>query len=299
MKTAPIFFRIACGAMVSVACLACEASGAGGKYVGTWLRTRTLTTTGQGADEIELEKETWELEIRADGTFTEVHSKTNNPQSAPPEPREKRQGSWQVEDDGHLVLTGDWLDLDGPEMDSLNDVRDNLYTFTRRAMAFLDSSGDHLFVGPDVTYFTDWPHSESYVILYYDVDNSRLWRDSAVQLVDADGEVVQERIESVSFQVTGANECSGQYSLSENDQGSPTNLEGELETCTYWLEEGVTVEGVGGEEIQVQAVQFEYTVGGSTDVERESYIQAGDHFLEHRPGEQADALRNSAFVRVN
>ncbi len=284
------------GAAVLASVGSCDSSGGDPDWVGHWLRTRSLDVGNR------TQVERWYLEIETDGTFTEYHEETydvNDLEQYPFEAVEAREGTWQ-QDGENLLLTGDWLDFGGGDIGSLEDLAGSLYGYTRSAMMLFAREGDLLFLGPDVTHFTVWPHAESYTILYSDTGANRLWRRSSVELTDAAGQVLQRIDEELAFNVTGTSECTGELSLTVDDQSGVTQVNGPLTSCEYSVSDGVEVQDVGGSgTLTVQAVEFVYEAEGLGTLQREYFIQVGEHYLGYRPSEQAMALCNSAFVRVD
>ena len=283
-------------ALVALAGASCDDAGGGDELVGKWLRTRSLEVGTR------LEVERWRLEIKDDGTFVELHDETydaNDLDSYPYEMVDSRQGSWSKSDEDHITLTGEWLDFGGPEIESLGDLADSLYTFTREAMIATARDGRILLVGPDITYFTGWPHSESYSVMYNDQGNNTLWRTSFVELVDADGTVLQSVDESLTIQVAGDLTCSGEIELVESGQGGETQASGPLIDCTYTVSDAVEIQDTNDGVLSVQSVVFEYEANGLSGLQREHFIQVGEHYLGYNQSEQAMALKNSAFVRAD
>jgi len=270
----------------------CDDSGGGADWAGHWMRTRTLEPTSQ----LQV-VDRWHLVIGNDGTFTEYHERSDNLGQYPFEPREARKGTWR-KDGENLLLEGQWLQFGTQGIESLADLEGNLYAYRRSAMVALSPSGDMLLVGPDVTHFANWPYSESYSLMRFDAGANRLWRRSSVELRDASGEVLQGIDEELTFNVTGTGECSGQIALKNTDGSGTVETEGSLTSCGYVVSE-VEIEDVGGEgTLTLQAVVFNYEAEGLTGLKTEYFIAVGEHYLGYRSGEQAVALRNSAFVRV-
>lgn len=289
---------ISCLAGIALPALAgsCDSPGSDPDFVGRWQRTRTLEVGTR------VQAELWHLEISADGTFTEYHEETydlNDLEQYPFEPVEAREGTWQ-EDGENLLLTGSWLDFGGGDIGSLDDLAGSLYGYSRSAMMIFAREGDLLFLGPDVTHFTVWPHAESYTMLFSESGANRLHRRSFVELTDAAGEVLQRIDEELVFNVTGSTECSGEIALSGVDQGGTVAASGTLTHCEVAVSDGVEVKDVGGEgTLTVRAVEFVYEAPGLDTVQREYFVQVGEHYVGYRPSEQAVALSNAAFVRID
>lgn len=284
------------GAAVLACAGSCDSSGGEAAWVGRWMRTRSLEVGNR------VQVERWHLTIDADGTFTEYHEESfdvNDLEQHPFEAVEFREGTWRT-DDGNLLLQGEWLNFPGSGIDSLGDLEVNLFGYTRSAMMVFARDGDLLFLGPDVTHFTVWPHAESYTILYHESGANRLWRRSSVELTDAAGQVLQRIDEQLTFDVTGSAECTGELVLSSVDQSGTVTVDGPLTSCQVAVSDGVEIRDVEGTgTLTVQAVEFVYEAAGLGNLQREYFIQVGEHYLGYRPSEQAMALRNSAFVRVD
>jgi hypothetical protein len=275
-----------------VAAAGCEAEGGGPSDItGDWLRTRTLHVGNR------TEVDTWKITFNPDNTFVEVHMETDDLDNEPFVAQEARQGTYQVDAQGNVALTGEWLDMTVGEMNSLSDIGENLYGYSRQVMMIRAPGGDKMFLGPDVLTFSNWPYSQSYNLLYRDPETNTLRRQFSIELTDVNGEVVEHRTESYQFQVT-ATGCSGQYSLTHVLNETESQSSGPFTSCEYALTEAVEVEDVDGSIVQVQAVVFTYQADGLSGTEQEFYIAVGDHFLGYNPSEQATAIRNSAFVRV-
>jgi len=274
-----------------LAAAGCDEDSGESDVVGDWLRTRTLHVGNR------TEVDTWKITFNDDGTFTELHMETDDLDNDPFVAQESRQGNYQVDKNGNVALTGEWLDMTSGEVDSLGDLGENLYGYSRQVMMIRAPGGDKLFIGPDVLTFSNWPYSQSYNLMYKDPENNTLSRQFLIELKDVAGEVIEHRAESYQFQVT-ANGCSGQYSLTSILQGMEEQSSGPFTECQYALTEAVEVEDVDGSIVQVQAVVFTYEADGLTGTQQEFYIAVGDHYLGYNPSEQATAIRNSAFVRV-
>jgi hypothetical protein len=296
MRSSGIFLTIIIGCAAFGPTPGCDSSGGEDPWVGHWLRTRSLDVGNR------TQVDRWHLTIDADGTFTEYHEETydvNDLAQYPFEAVESREGTWRT-DEGNLLLEGEWLNFPGSGIDSLDDLEANLFGYTRSAMAIFAREGDLMFLGPDVTHFTVWPHAESYTILFSESGANRLWRRSRVELTDAAGQVLQRIDERLTFNVTGTSECSGELVLSSEGQSGTVTADGPLTFCEYAVSDAVEIQDIAGSgTLTVQAVEFRYEAAGLGTLQREYFIRVGEHYLGYRPSEQAMALRNSAFVRVD
>ncbi|HUT78892.1 MAG TPA: hypothetical protein VM285_14440 [Polyangia bacterium] len=274
----------------------CDSSGGEPEWVGHWLRTRSLEVGNR------VQVERWHLALEADGTFTEYHEESydgNDLEQYPYEAIESREGTWR-EDGENLLLTGEWLEFGGGGIESLDDLASSLFGYSRSAMMIFAREGDLLFLGPDITHFTVWPHAESYSILYFETETNQLWRRSSVELTDSAGQVLQRIDERLELNVTGSSECTGNLLSVTTDESGTVEIDGPLTFCEVAVSDGVEIQDVGGSgTLTVQAVEFRYEAEGLGTLQREYFIQVGEHYLGYRPSEQAVALRNSAFVRVD
>jgi len=288
-------FRVFTALLVLLTALAgCDEGGGGATDItGDWLRTRTLHVGNR------TEVDTWKITFHDDGTFTEVHMETDDVDNDPLVAQEARQGTYQLDKAGNVALNGDWLDMTAGDVDSLSDLGDNLYGYTRHVMMILSPGGDKMFIGPDVLAFSNWPYSQSYNLLYFDPENNALSRQFTIELKDALGEVIEHRTESYQFQVGASTGCSGQYSMTHVLQGIEEQSSGPFTSCEYAITDAVDVEDVDGSMVQVQAVTFTYEADGFSGTEQEFYVKVGDHYLGYNPSEQDVAIRNSAYVRLD
>jgi len=298
---------LATAVLVSLCASACEEEGGGEvDLVGTWLRTRSIQIGRP--DTGRKEQDTWELTLREDGTFVELHKWTSDLENNPLQAQESRQGTYGVES-GDLVLEGDWLELRSGDVESLGDLGDQIYTFTRRTKMIVSDDGNILFFGTDLDHFQNswvYPYPSSYLVMHFDESTSTLWREFSGELLDRDGNVLERRQERFEFQILGNDECQGQYSrtfVETNMAGEETKNEsvsGPFTSCTYSISSNTEVENVDGAMIPVMAMDFQYEADDLTYTvtPHEYYIRVGQHYLGYHTSERETALRNSAYVRI-
>ena len=167
-----------------------------------------------------------------------------------------------------------------------------------------DETRDLLFFGPDFhsgSTYTQSPQGTSrdgYTVLK-NMGNNIYSREAHLILsegTDATANVVEQRDEAYNYQITGADTCEGTYSYKIILNGNTNTSEGDMQGCTYNHTSNIMVDAPGGGQTPVQAVTFSYTMDGSAT--NDNFISLGDHYLSYYQGEQATAIVEAAFVRI-
>jgi len=291
MMVSRLGWPLGLAAFLAISSSGCDdgSGGSGADLVGTWVRSKNLVIGNHTRND------SWTVTFYKDGTFDLLHQRTEALETDPLEGVESRQGTYTVNEDGTLSITGEWLDL-GAEVTSLADLEGNFYTYTQDTQFVVDEDRGLLFIGPDFNYGSSYTWGDSYNLLYNDGANNYT-RTSHLVLLDTDGNTVEERAETYSFSIVDNVNCEGSYSSLVTQGGSTIDDSGTFTACTYAWDPGEAVEAIGGGTETVSAVRFEYSTGGGDYIEY--YIGVGDHLLGYRVGYQSLALIDSAFVRAD
>ena len=265
--------------------------------VGTWLRVKTIDVVNA------VRKDTWTLTFNNDGTFLLLYQHTENENETPVTPVASRQGLYSVDGNGIITIEGDWLDM-ASDVTSLDDLDGHFFTFTQETMMLHDKTRDLLFFGPDFhngsTYTQDQQgNSRDGYSLLMNVGGSIYRREAHMLLsegTDATANVVEQRDESYEYQITGADTCEGTYSYTITLAATTNTSEGTMQGCTYTHNTNIMVEAFGGGQTPVDEVTFSYTMDGTAA--NDTFISLGEHYLSYYMGEQATAIVEAAFVRI-
>ncbi len=268
-----------------------------GDLIGTWLRVKSYQVVNN------VRKDTWTLTFNKDGTFNLLYQHTDNEESTPLAPVASRQGLYSIDDNDIITIEGDWLDMTS-EVTALADLDGNFFTFTQETMLLYDEARDLLFFGPDFHSGSTYPqdaqgNSRDGYSLLKNMGNNVYRRDAHLILsegTDATANVVEKRDEVYEYQITGADTCDGTYSYVITLNGTTNTSEGAMQGCTYNHTPNIMVDAPGGGQTPVQAVTFSYTMDGSSS--SDNFISLGDHYLSYYQGEQATAIVEAAFVRI-
>ncbi len=275
-----------------------EGGGNAGDLIGTWLRVKTLQVVNN------VRKDTWTLTFEKDGTFLLLYQHTDNEEETPLAPMASRQGLYSVDSNGVITVEGDWLDMTS-EVTALGDLDGNFFTFTQETMLLYDEARDLLFFGPDFhngSIYMQSPEGTSrdgYTLLK-NMGNAVYRREAHLVLsegADATANVVEQRDEVYEYQISGADTCEGTYSYTITLNGTTNTSEGTMQGCTYTFDPNIMVEAPGGGQTPVEAVTFSYTM--DSKAASDSFISLGEHYLSYYTGEQAKAIVEAAFVRID